>query len=234
MKNFTQVLVATVILFGFGMAEASEKRIFDDVDRRFRPVDYRNAEPIVFIERGIEFYIFPNGEFDFNTVPTTNGRPRGNSLNSTYGAPNVASYYGPSNAGIRIEHDYSGRVRRIGNVFINYDAFGRVKRIGTIYMRYNSFALTQVGGLRIIYNHRGQIIAIHGVVNGFNANYNYNPNGGSYSNNYYNNSPYEYETGSNTNDYYYYRADGTKAKMAEEDVKEIENEAKALKKQKIT
>ena len=68
MKNFTQALIAFTIFFGMGMAEASEKRVFDDVGRRFRPVDYRHAEPIVFVERGIEFYVFPNGEFDFNTI----------------------------------------------------------------------------------------------------------------------------------------------------------------------
>ena len=226
-KNFNQVLVAFTILFGLGMAEASEKRVFDDVGRRFRPVDYRNAEPIVFMERGIEFYVFPNGEFDFNTVRTvTPNRPRGNNFNSTFGAPNAQSYYGPSNAGVRIEHDHFGRVRRIGNVFINYDAFGRIRRAGSVYMRYNSFALTQVGNLRIVYNRRGQIISVYGTVNGFNHGYVYNPGGFGgntyYNTNVFNNDDFE-------GDFYYYRTDGTKAKMAEEDVKEIEREATSLK-----
>lgn len=226
MKNFTQVLVAITIFFGLGMAEASEKRVFDDVGRRFRPVDYRHAEPIVFVERGIEFYVFPNGEFDFNTVRTaTPNRPRGNNFNSTFGAPNAQSYYGPRSAGVRIEHDHFGRVRRIGNVFINYDAFGRIRRAGSVYMRYNSFALTQVGNLRIVYNRRGQIISVYGTVNGFNHGYVYNPGGFGgntyYNTNVFNNDDFE-------GDFYYYRTDGTKAKMAEEDVKEIEREATSL------
>ena len=226
MKNFTQVLVDFTILFGFGMAEASEKRVFDDVRRGFRPVDYRHAEPIVFVERGIEFYVFPNGEFDFNTVRTaTPNRPRRNSFNSTFGAPNVHNYYGPSNTGVRIEHDHLGRVRRIGNVFINYDAFGRIKRAGNVYMKYNSFALTQVGNLRIVYNRRGQIISVYGTVNGFNNGYVYNP--GSYGGNtYYNTNGFDNDDFEG--DFYYYRTDGTKAKMAEEDVKEIEREATSL------
>ncbi|TAE65394.1 MAG: hypothetical protein EAY77_00010, partial [Flavobacteriia bacterium] len=29
-------------------------------------IDYRDAEPIVFLERGILFYVFPTGDFDFN------------------------------------------------------------------------------------------------------------------------------------------------------------------------
>ena len=227
MKKITQVLVAFTILFGLGMAEASEKRVFDDVGRRFRPVDYRNAEPIVFVERGVEFYVFPNGEFDFNTVRTaTPNRPRGNSFNSTFGAPNVHSYNNHRNNGVRIEHDHFGRVRRIGNVFINYDAFGRIRRAGSVYMRYNSFALTQVGNLRIVYNRRGQIISVYGTVNGFNHGYVYNPGGFGgntyYNTNVFNNDDFE-------GDFYYYRTDGTKAKMAEEDVKEIEREATSLK-----
>jgi len=227
MKNFTQVLVAFTILFGFGMAEASEKRVFDDVRRGFRPVDYRHAEPIVFVERGIEFYVFPNGEFDFNTVRTaTPNRPRGNSFNTTFGAPNVHSYNSHRNNGVRIEHDHFGRVRKIGNVFINYDAFGRIKRAGSVYMRYNSFALTQVGNLRIVYNRRGQIISVYGAVNGFNHGYVYNP-GGFGGNTYYNTNGFNNDDFEG--DFYYYRTDGTKAKMAEEDVKEIEKEAKALK-----
>ena len=226
MKKITQVLVAFTILFGFGMAEASEKRVFDDVGRRFRPVDYRNAEPIVFMERGVEFYVFPNGEFDFNTVRTaTPNRPRGNSFNSTFGAPNVHSYNNHRNNGVRIEHDHFGRVRRIGNVFINYDAFGRIRRAGSVYMRYNSFALTQVGNLRIVYNRRGQIISVYGTVNGFNHGYVYNPGGFGgntyYNTNVFNNDDFE-------GDFYYYRTDGTKAKMAEEDVNKIEREATSL------
>jgi hypothetical protein len=30
-------------------------------------VDFRNAEPIVFMERGVEFFVFADGQFDFNT-----------------------------------------------------------------------------------------------------------------------------------------------------------------------
>lgn len=231
MKKITQVLVAFTILFGFGMAEASEKRVFDDVDRRFRPVDYRNAEPIVFMERGIEFYVFPNGEFDFNTVRTaTPNRPRGNSFNTTFGAPNVHSYNSPRNNGVRIEHDHFGRVRRIGNVFINYDAFGRIRRAGSVYMRYNSFALTQVGNLRIVYNRRGQIISIYGTVNNFNNGYVYNPGNNFGGNTYYNTNGFDNDDFEG--DFYYYRTDGTKAKMAEEDVKEIEKEVKIIRNRK--
>ncbi|NJM78619.1 MAG: hypothetical protein HC854_01465 [Flavobacterium sp.] len=230
-KKITQVLVITVLALGLQTVKASEKRVFNDVDsRNYPPVDYRYADPIVFMERGIEFYVFPNGEFDFNTVRTTAPRSRNvrGNVNATYGASgsysNTNYYNNVRNNGTKIEHDYMGRVRRIGNVFINYDNVGRVKRVGSVYMTYNSFALSQVGGLRIIYDRRGRIIDIIGVVNGYSTNYPYN------SNNYYpsNNNNNGYGSGyyddenNDDDDYYYYRQDGTKAKMSNEDKKEIE------------
>ncbi len=76
-----------------------------------------------------------------------------------------------------IEHDYLGRVRRVGNVFINYDAYNRIRRTGTVYMNYNNFGLAQVGNLRLIYDRRGELVDFVGNVKGIRtANaYNYNP-----------------------------------------------------------
>lgn len=51
-----------------------------------------DAEPIIFRERGIEFMLFPNGEFDFNTRPSG---PR-YAVNGTNGAPGTRGYYGTS------------------------------------------------------------------------------------------------------------------------------------------
>lgn len=222
MKKIT-LLIAGVLFLGINIAKASDKKILTDDERRGRyNVDYRNAEPIVFLERGVEFYVFPNGEFDFNTVSnhySTNTGSRNNSrINTTHGAPGVRSYYGPRDRGIRIEHDQMGRVRRVGNAFVNYDTYGRVKRIGNVYMRYNSFALTQVGGLRIIYDRRGRIIDIVGYVNYNSSQYNYNPSGNGYGNNH--DDDYE-DDDDNDSDYYYYKKDGTKAKMSKDDVIEI-------------
>lgn len=162
-------------------------------------------EPISFVERGIEFFVFPNGEFDFNTEATTASDSyyrigRRGMMNATYGAP------GNSNGGTRIEHDTQGRVRRIGNVFVNYDSAGRIKRIGSVYMAYNRNLLTQIGGMKIVYDRRGRIVNRIGNVNGYSQAYAYNDNNG-----------YHYGpttgTGNNDNDYYYYRLDGTKAKI---------------------
>lgn len=209
------------------MAKASDKKVLtDDKGRGRYHVDYRYAEPIVFLERGVEFYVFPNGEFDFNTVSnhySANPRPRHGAINTTYGAPRTYSInYGPRDRGIRIEHDYMGRVRRVGNAFINYDAYGRVKRIGNVYMRYNSFALTQVGGLRIIYNRRGCIVDIIGFVNYHSTHYHYNPRGNhGHGYNFDDDDDYDDDDYDNDDDFYYYKKDGSKAKMSKEDINEI-------------
>ena len=225
MKKITLLVVASILLVG-NMALASENPVFsDNTNRRGYYIDYRDAEPIIFKERGIEFMLFPNGEFDFNTRPSG---PRYH-VNGTNGAPGTRGYYGPSERGIRVEHDNFGRVRRVGNVYINYDAFGRVKRIGTIYMSYNSFAVTKVGNMRIVYDRRGRIVDVYGFINHANGGYNYNP-GTHYSggNGHYDHDD-DYGDDYNDDDYYEYRKDGSKAKMSDDDVKEIKRETLEVK-----
>ncbi|EDP96072.1 hypothetical protein U8527_14275 [Kordia algicida OT-1] len=130
---------------------------------------YRYAQPIQFVERGVEFFVFLNGEFDFNTHPVTYRRTRRSSVNVTFGAPGVrtkGTVRNTRNIGVRVEHDFNGRVRRIGNLFINYDRLGRVKRIGSIYMRYHNRhgKIKQIGGLRLKYNRWGRLVRQFGTI----------------------------------------------------------------------
>jgi hypothetical protein len=183
MKKITLLAAAVLMVNAATASEVINTTVAD------RHANFSFNEPIAFMERGIEFFVFPNGEFDFNTEPTTgsdvyyrNGRR--NTVNTTYGAPG-----NNGNGGIRIDHDALGRVRRIGNVFINYDRDNRIKRIGSVYMSYNREMLTQVGGLRIVYNRRGEITDMVGNVNGqsqyaYNDSY-YGPSAGNNDNYYY-------------------------------------------------
>lgn len=184
MKKIT-LLVAAFLLAGNAM-KASELNFTGDENRNRFSFD----EPISFVERGIEFFVFPNGDFDFNTRPDDSegtyffrgAGKKGNDKMMERGGR-------PVNYGTLIQHDSFGRVRRVGNTFINYDTRDRVSRIGTVYMRYNRFALTQIGGLRITYNRFGEITDMFGQVkrdthSGFithNSHYAYN----AASNNYY-------------------------------------------------
>jgi hypothetical protein len=198
MKKIT-LLVASIFLIGSGVANATERN-----KGRF-PVDVRNADPIVFTERGVEFYVFPDGQFDFNTRPSKGEMyyksGRRNGPNMTYGSPANGQN---RNYGVKVEHDYTGKVRRIGNVFINYDANDRIKRVGSVYMTYNRYALTQVGGLQIIYNRRGQIVDFVGAVNG-GRGYQYSQNN--------NNHDYGNNQNTTSDDNTYYRTNGVKPKV---------------------
>lgn len=161
MKTIT--LLAAVALLSVANASAStvNARLANSIERRF------NLDtPIEFTERGISFFVFPNGEFDFNTEASQNSgivyRNGHRSNNQTYGVV--------PNRGVIIEHDALGRIRRIGNVFVNYDVQNRIKRIGSVYMTYNRFALSQIGNLRIVYNRNGQIVNMIGTVKGYQYN----------------------------------------------------------------
>ncbi|WP_299229247.1 hypothetical protein [uncultured Psychroserpens sp.] len=179
---------------------------------------YRFAEPIVFIERGVEFMIFPDGSFDFNTEIQNNvsqmyyrRNSRRHSVNTTYGAPGMVNrvyYTNTRPRGVIITHDSNGQVRRIGNVFLNYDRRGRIKRVGSVYMSYQrgSGLLRQVGGLRVNYNRWGEIVHISGVVNQYNTELNCGVGSGLGLGNYH---PNDFDDLDDyDNNFYYYRKNG--------------------------
>lgn len=218
MKKIT-LLVASIFVLGGSIANATEK--VKSAHERMYAVDFRNADPIVFTERGVEFFVFADGQFDFNTRPSareTYFKPNGRrNVNRTYGAPMNNRR---QDFGVKVEHDDFGRVRRIGNVFVNYDANNRIKRVGSVYMTYNRFALEQVGGLQIIYNRRGQIVDIVGSVKGREAEGPIQIN--RYENDYqYGNErgrdevPTRYEDDSDEQDQYYFKKNESKVKAAD-------------------
>ena len=97
-----------------------------------------NRNGVTFVEGGIQFRVFLNGDFIFdrNIRRTRNNR---------------------RSRRIRVERDYLRRVRRVGNVMINYNLRGDVRRIGNIRMQYRRGRLVRVGNLKIVYNRRGRV-----------------------------------------------------------------------------
>jgi len=112
---------------------------------------YRNAKPIQFVEKGIKFYIFPSGEFDFNTRTRTR-------YTSSYIYKNGRRYTrrAPLHR-VHISRDHYGRVKRVGTVFINYNRYGKVSRVGSVFIDYRHRRMTNVGGLHIRYNRFGEV-----------------------------------------------------------------------------
>ncbi len=173
------VLLFASMLLGITMVTAATTHTIHDgtttLDKNKR---YRYAQPIVFLERGVEFLIFPDGTFDFNTNNNDayyGSNSRRSSINATYNGPRVSVNYSSQQRGTHISRDRNGTIRSIGDVYINYDRYGKITRVGSIFMDYSrgrNATLSQVGGLRVNYNHYGQIVNIHGQINRYNNNCN--------------------------------------------------------------
>jgi hypothetical protein len=169
--------------------------------------DRYGARSIQFMERGVKFYVFPNGEIDFNTRKK---------FKSQYYYRNGRRYKKRiPRRGINIDRDYSGKVRRVGNVFINYNRFGKVSRVGSVYVDYRHRRMTRVGGLQISYDrygnrhYYGQVKPRYNVHLGsdrfIGSVFNYNDSF-FYDNSFYN----DYEDYGEDDDYYYYKSKSNK------------------------
>ncbi len=196
---------------------------------------YRYAQPIMFVERGIEFLIFPDGSFDFNTKTYDNNYSdfyyknnsrRGSSVNTTYGVRNKRYKHTSNryNRGVFVSHDRNGKIRRVGNVYLNYDRYGKIKRVGSVYMGYRQGRhnrLNLVGGLRVHYNRWGEIINIHGQVKRYDDYCNFCGVQSctvehSFGNRDRNHDDHDYDWNddiyNNDNNYYYYKQNGKSKK----------------------
>lgn len=225
MKKIT-LFVASLML-ATTATKASEIINFSRTNLEFK-THFNLDEPIQFSERGIDFFVFSNGKFDFNT------RPNENSANYYYktAGRRSAEFNNQQleNYGVRIDQDNFGRIRRIGNTFINYDFQDRVSRIGTIFLRYNRFSLIQIGGLQLVYNRFGELIDTFGSVKSYRnygftnsyQNYHGNANLNGINNNFDNDYPINDDNQQISNDNYYYRTDGTKARIEDKEEKNLE------------
>lgn len=133
------VFILFAMLISFATSNAKENNTL--LNNSYTNYSYNNA--VNFEERGIEYFVFTNGEFDFN---------------SNY-------------SNIRINRNYKGLITRIGNSFINYDRFDNVTRIGNVFMNYHRGRLTNVGQLRVRYNLWGNPTFYGSVKNNY-FNYN--------------------------------------------------------------
>lgn len=133
--------------------------------------NYSNA--FIFNERGIEFAVFPDGQFDFNIL-NRQGRVFGGNqidVNVGFNGQGHVSF----NAGYQYDHfiqyDDFGAVIQIQNVAVFYDYYGRVRQIGNVRIRYNyNGYVRQIGGLYIRYRPNLSFYC-HGYVNSRNRFY---------------------------------------------------------------
>lgn len=166
---------------------------------------YYKAKPIQFVEKGIKFFIYPNGDLDFNTQ--TRSR-----FTTQYVYTNGRRYTKrvPFSK-VRISRDHYGRVKRVGSVFINYNRFGKVSKVGSIFIDYHHRKLARVGGLHIKYNRYGGIRYVGHVKSRYShRTYNHLYNGmifDYYDTYFYNDDFYNnFDDYDEDDDYYYYKS----------------------------
>ncbi|WP_166966315.1 hypothetical protein [Yeosuana marina] len=174
----TLLLFMTSLLLSITATSATEQHP-EPKDNHVNPTKYyRYAQPIVFVERGVEFSIFPDGSFDFDVLHNTyynNSNTRRTTINAGYATRGVQVRYTSvrSNAPVIVK-DRFGKITRVGNSPIYYDRMGDVTQIGSVdidYSRGNKI-VAKVGGLRVNYNHWGQIVTTKGYVNSLNRTFN--------------------------------------------------------------
>tara|TARA_R110001583_G_scaffold162719_1_gene314953 strand:+ start:7180 stop:8277 length:1098 start_codon:yes stop_codon:yes gene_type:complete len=126
------------------------------------------GDSFTFVERGVTFSVFQNGEFDFYINPR-NGLHVGyqnNDLNISFNSGYNYDAY--------VQYDNYGAIVQVENIPIYYDYYGRVDRIGNINLNYRSGRLARLGGLYVHYNSYGSYSHYSGYINNYNRNYVYN------------------------------------------------------------
>jgi hypothetical protein len=155
-------------------------------------------EAVTFVEKGIQFHVFLNGDFEFNHL----------TRNSNYYNYNGRTYNSHS---LRIDRDYKGRIKRVGRNYIRYDYSGNVTKIGNVKLYYHRGLLRRVGDLKISYNSWGEPY-FYGNVNRYsNSDFHFSLNIGpifSYNDRFFYDRSFKnnYKKYREDKNYYYYKA----------------------------
>lgn len=143
-----------------------------------KPADAGNLSPFnygesfIFVEGGVEFSVYPNGEFDFYYNPQF----ARTSIAHIPVPSNNISYNAGFNYDPFVQYDDFGAVIQIENVPVYYDYYGRIVQAGNIFLNYNSRGhLVRVGNMHIRYNRFNQPIKYVGFINSYNTSYVYRP-----------------------------------------------------------
>jgi len=160
MKKF--VLIIAAVLFGTAMAQAAS------AENKVANVNLNAGNSFIFIENGVTFSVFPDGEFDFyvdNRLNIGAGAQLGN-VGVTF---NSGFDYNPF-----VQFDDFGAVIQVENVPIFYDFYGRVNQIGAVNLNFNNGFVNRIGGMNIFYS-QGAFSHFNGFINIHNRRYIHRP-----------------------------------------------------------
>lgn len=160
MKNLSFILV--LLFFGWSLTASANSKPTTNY--------YNNS--FIFVEGGVEFAIYPNGEFDFYY---NQDFQRGSSVQIS--SPNVnISYNSGYNYEPYVQYDDYGAVIQIENVPVYYDYYGRITQAGNIFISYNNFGrVARVGQMYVHYNRQHHFSHYSGFINHYNRQYVYRP-----------------------------------------------------------
>lgn len=161
MKNIT--LIIALVFIGVSASANTFKAT---------PSPFNYGEAFIFIEGGVEFAVYPNGEFDFHYNPAF--------LNTSvthipHPGRNI-SYNAGHNYDAFVQYDDYGAVIQVERVPVYYDHYGRIMQAGDVIIRYNNRGLvSRVGNMSVRYNRFNQPIRYTGTINYYNTRYVYRP-----------------------------------------------------------
>lgn len=160
MKNFT--LIVALFFMGWTTYATTTNNIL-------RP---NYGEAFIFIEGGVEFAVYPDGEFDFHYNPRFVNNSVVNISNPGYNVSYNAGY----NYDAFVQFDDYGAVIQIENVPVFYDYYGRIIQAGNVMIDYNNRGhIVRVGNLQVRYNSFNQPVRYIGFINQYNTRYVYRP-----------------------------------------------------------
>lgn len=128
-----------------------------------------HSVPFIFLENGVEFAIYPNGEFDFAYVGP-NYR-----LNPYKGSRRAFSYNTGYDYDLYLQFDRYGAVIQIESVPVYYDVYGRITQAGNVIIRYMGDVVTQIGGMHIVYERNNVYLSSSGYINAYHRNFRTRP-----------------------------------------------------------
>ncbi len=161
MKHLAFLFIAMLTLGSSYAAEETSTTVRNNV---------YDGSKYIFLENGIEFSVFPDGEFDFY-IPelvegvslSVNAGPVGISFNTGF---DYDAY---------VQYDEYGAVIQIENTPIYYDDYGRIAQAGDVNIYYRNNRINRVGGLQVYYNNYGVFSHYTGFINRYNRSYVFHP-----------------------------------------------------------
>ncbi len=163
MKNVVLFLTALILGTSGVMAMAMATATTNSGDKVSDIESFRYNDSFIFVENGITFSVYPDGEFDFYIENQVTGRRNGVTFNSGFDYSPYAQY-----------DDY-GAVIQVEDVPVYYDNYGRVTQIGDVDINYNRNRVNRVGNMYVYYNSRGFYDHHTGYINVYNRHYVYQP-----------------------------------------------------------